>query len=123
MYIVKVIIGCVLIVLIGCSDAEKPNTINDYLVALDHQGVKIGEKKEKMYQLIMATDGFNIKLNDDSIEIYQFDVSVDSGKVALDNVIKNGLMGKAVIANKNLVLLKKEKHKDWDKLSKIFQSI
>jgi len=123
MNIVKVIIGCFLIALIGCSDAEKPNTINDYLAALEHQGVSIGKKQEKMYQLIMATDGFSIRINDESIEIYQFDLSVGSGRAALDNVIENGLMGKAVIANKNLVLLKNEKHKDWDKLNKIFQSI
>jgi hypothetical protein len=123
MNIVKVIIGCFLIVLIGCSDAEKPKVINDYLVALEHQGVSIGKKQEKIYQLIMATDGFSIQINDASIEIYQFDLSVGSGRAALANVIENGLMGKAVITNKNLVLLKNEKHKDWDKLNKIFQSI
>ena len=83
----------------------------------------VGEKKEKIYQLLMAVDGCAFDVDGDSIEIYQFDTTIESGKQMIKRLATKGYMGHTVITNKNLMIFADKKHKDWDRIVKVFNGL
>jgi hypothetical protein len=105
------------------SFSKEQLEIKDYLGALEKEGYSLGKKHEKMYQFLMASDGFAIELNGSKIEIYEFDTTITSGKNALEKIKKDGFMGKGLIVNKNLAIMKNKKHEDWEKLKAIFNAL
>ena len=118
-----ILIGILLILFSASSYSEDQIEIQDYLDALTKQGFTLGKKQQKMYQFLMASDGFGIEINGSNIEIYEFDTSITSGKKALKKIEKDGFMGKGLVVNKNLAMMKNKKHKDWKRLKEIFNSL
>jgi len=68
-------------------------------------------------------DGFAIEIEGSRIEIYEFDTSITAGKTALDRLEKDGFMENGILRNKNLALMKKTKHPEWNKIKKVFQAM
>ncbi len=109
----------------GCSNAKggKQLTIENFIKALQSNGISIGKRSEKAYGLLMATDGYRIDVNDGSIEVYQFDTTIKSGKEAIEKWEKEGCMGHPVVVNKNLMMGSNEKHENWKEIIHVFNSL
>ena len=114
-----------LLLLSGCTNAADQHqlSIGEFLSALELNGLKVGEKSDKAYGLIMAVDGTGVKVNDESLEVYQYDTTIKSGKEAIKKWNAEGIMGQPVIVNKNLLIIKKPKHPEWERIVDIFNGL
>lgn len=113
------------IILYGCGNTQGDAqlTIEDFTVALESNGMSVGEKSDKMFALLMATDGYGIEVNGDSIEVYQFDTTIKSGIEAIEKWKTEGFMGQSVVVTKNLMMFPDMKHKDWKEIARVFGSL
>lgn len=107
----------------GCGSSNEQLQLTDFTNALANSGMTIGEKREKLYQMLQAVNGYGVEVNGDVILVYQFDTTISSGRDALDKWKRDGVMGQAVVVNKNLMLFVDLKHKDWDSILSIFNSL
>lgn len=108
-------------ILVGCTESNL--SINDFLQKLDNEEFVIGKKHEKIYSLIGAVDGFAVEIDGHKIQIYEYDISVKSGRSMISRIHDEGLWGRAVIRNKNLLLMQEPKHPEWDRILKAFNSL
>lgn len=114
-----------LLLLAGCTDAtdQRQLSIDEFLAALESNGLTVGDKSNKAYGLIMAVDGTGVEVSDDTLEVYQYDTTIKSGEEAIKMWQAEGIMGQPVIVNKNLLIIKKEKHSKWDRVVSIFNDL
>lgn len=114
-----------LILLYGCTEAadQRQLSIDEFLSTLELNGLKVGEKSIKAYGLIMAIDGTGVKVNDESLEVYQYDTTIKSGKDAIKKWEVEGIMGQPVIVNRNLLIIKKPKHPEWQRIVNVFNDL
>lgn len=121
MLIISMLIG-------GCGKADENGTseqsihAQDFLASMEKNGLRLGKKREKMFGLIGAVEGFAIEVNGDLIEVYEYDTTIKSGRDLLRKFSTEGMMGQAAIAHKNLLLIRDQKHADWEKILNIFNS-
>ena len=76
-----------------------------------------------IYQMIMASDGAALTIAGNDIEVYQFDTSITTGREALANLEKTGLMGRKVFVNRNLVILPDPENPKWAQIKAVFSSM
>ena len=112
-------------IICSCGESSSPKelSLGDFTSALETNEFALGEKEEKIFAMLQAVDGFSIPVNGQKVEIYQFDTSITSGREALERIKKDGFIGRAVTANGNIVIFNNPKHKDWDRIVKIFTEL
>lgn len=124
-----VLIVAFVILLAACGQVDTPKyALADIIENFKTNGLTIGEKSDKIFQLIGAKDGYAIEINGEKVELYEFDPD-SKAEITKTNLktAKEGYMdmvgSKAnVILNGNIALIGYDDHPDKDKIVEIFKN-
>lgn len=119
----RILAIAVVLLLSACTEVPRDLTIADFERALAAAGISVEDREPYLHFRIDAMDGRGLRAGGGMVEVYEFDLCMGAARQAIRRFHADGIMGRETLRRRNLLLVAREEHPQWERVEQVFRSL